>query len=320
MVRRVLFMILVLWVVSIVTFLIFVKLPPGDPARRATGGRGASAEQIAAARHSFGLDQPVLTQYGRFAKGLVPVPGLWLNREVYYSYGNHVPVWEQIKNRLPVTLTLAFGAAIVWLSIGIPIGIISAIKRRTWLDRGAMVFALIGVSAPVFWLGLVFLYVFWFKLGWLPGSGIPLNEGVGQAVLEGRFILPWIVVSLTFAAFYARMVRGNLIETMGEDYIRTARAKGLSERTVIFRHGLRSALTPVVTMFGLDLGLYIGSAFITEKVFNLPGVGLLGVQSIFNADFPMVMGITVLGAFVIVVANLIVDLAYAFLDPRVRYT
>jgi len=127
-------------------------------------------------------------------------------------------------------------------------------------------------------------------------------------------------VSLTFAAFYARMVRGNLIETMGEDYIRTARAKGLSERRVIFRHGLRSALTPIVTMFGLDLGLYIGSAFITEKVFNLPGVGLLGVQSIFNADFPMVMGITVLGAFVIVVANLIVDVAYAFLDPRVRYT
>ena len=162
MVRRVLFMILVLWVVSIVTFLIFVKLPPGDPARRATGGRGASAEQIAAARHSFGLDQPVLTQYGRFAKGLVPYPGLWLNREVYYSYSNHVPVWEQIKDRLPVTLTLAFGAAIVWLSIGIPIGIISAIKRRTWLDRGAMIFALIGVSAPVFWLGLVFLYVFWF--------------------------------------------------------------------------------------------------------------------------------------------------------------
>jgi peptide/nickel transport system permease protein len=318
--RRMLFMILVLWIVSVVTFLIFVKLPPGDPARRATGGRGASAEQIEAARHAFGLDRPVLTQYARFAKGLVPWPGLWLNREVYFSYGSNVPVWDQIKDRLPVTITLAFGAAVVWLSMGIPIGIISAIRRRSWVDRASMIFALVGVSAPVFWLGLLFLYVFWYKLGWLPGSGIPLNEGLGTAVLTGRFIMPWIVVSLTFAAFYARMVRGNLIETMGEDYIRTARAKGLSERSVIFRHGLRSALTPVVTMFGLDLGLYIAGAFITETVFNLPGVGLLAVRSIFNADFPTVMGITVLGAFVIVVANLLVDVAYAFLDPRVRYT
>jgi peptide/nickel transport system permease protein len=310
----------VLWIVSVVTFLIFVKLPPGDPARRATGGRGASAEQIEAARHAFGLDRPVLTQYARFAKGLIPWPGLWMNREVYFSYGNNVPVWEVIKERVPVTLTLAFGAAVVWLAMGIPIGIISAIKRRSWFDRAGMVFALVGVSAPVFWLGLIFLFIFWYKLGWLPGSGIPLNEGLLNAVLTGRFIMPWIVVSLTFAAFYARMVRGNLIEAMGEDYIRTARAKGLSERTVIVRHGLRSALTPVVTMLGLDLGLYISGAFITERVFNLPGIGLLAVRSIFNADFPTVMGITVLGAFVIVVANLLVDVAYAFLDPRVRYT
>jgi peptide/nickel transport system permease protein len=318
--RRTIFMILVLWIVSVVTFLIFVKLPPGDPARRATGGRGASAEQIEAARHAFGLDRPVLTQYARFAKGLVPWPGLWMNREVYFSYGSNVPVWEVIKERLPVTLVLAFGAAVAWLAMGIPIGIISAIKRRSWFDRAGMVFALVGVSAPVFWLGLIFLFIFWYKLGWLPGSGIPLNEGLLNAVLTGRFIMPWIVVSLTFAAFYARMVRGNLIEAMGEDYIRTARAKGLSERTVIVRHGLRSALTPVVTMLGLDLGLYISGAFITEKVFNLPGIGLLAVRSIFNADFPTVMGITVLGAFVIVVANLLVDVAYAFLDPRVRYT
>jgi peptide/nickel transport system permease protein len=318
--RRTIFMILVLWIVSVVTFLIFVKLPRGDPARRATGGRGASAEQIEAARHAFGLNRPVLTQYARFAKGLVPWPGLWMNREVYFSYGSNVPVWEVIKERLPVTLVLAFGAAVAWLAMGIPIGIISAIKRRSWFDRAGMVFALVGVSAPVFWLGLIFLFIFWYKLGWLPGSGIPLNEGLLNAVLTGRFIMPWIVVSLTFAAFYARMVRGNLIEAMGEDYIRTARAKGLSERTVIVRHGLRSALTPVVTMLGLDLGLYISGAFITEKVFNLPGIGLLAVRSIFNADFPTVMGITVLGAFVIVVANLLVDVAYAFLDPRVRYT
>jgi peptide/nickel transport system permease protein len=183
-----------------------------------------------------------------------------------------------------------------------------------------MAFALFGVSAPVFWLAYLFLYVFWFKLHWAPSSGIPIGTSVLEAVLQGRFILPWMVLALGYAAFYARMVRGNLVETMGEDYIRTARAKGLSERTVIFHHGLRSALTPVVTMFGLDVGILLGGAFITETVFNLPGIGRLAVTSIFNADFPMVMGITVFGAIFIVLANLLVDIGYAFLDPRVRYT
>jgi len=324
LIRRSLFLILVLWIVSVVTFFIFVKLPPGDPARRATGGRAASAEQIEAARHAFGLDKPVLVQYARFAKGLVPVfwgDNPWfLNEDVYFSYGSNVPAKELIFDRLPVSLILAVGAAVIWLAIGIPIGIISAVKRRSWIDRTSMVFALIGVSAPVFWLGLLFLYIFWFTLHWLPGSGLPLDEGLGASVLKGRFILPWIVLSMTFAAFYARMVRGNLIETMGEDYIRTARAKGLNERKVIFRHGLRAALTPVVTMFGLDLGILLGGAFITETVFNLPGIGKLAVQSITNADFPVVMAISVFGSSFIVVANLVVDIAYAFLDPRVRYT
>ena len=320
LIRRTLFLILVLWIVSVVTFLIFVKLPPGDPARRATGGRGASEEQIEAARHAFGLDKPVFEQYRRFAKGLVPYPPWFLNEEVYFSYGSNVPAKEMLYSRLPVSMVLAIGAAVIWLAVGIPIGIISAVKRRTWIDRSAMVFALIGVSAPVFWLGLLFLYIFWFRLGWLPGSGLPLDQSLWKSVLQGRFILPWVVLSMTFAAFYARMVRGNLIETMGEDYIRTARAKGLGERTVIFRHGLRAALTPVVTMFGLDLGILLGGAFITETVFNLQGVGNLAVQSITNADFPVVMAITVFGAIFIVVANLVVDIAYAFLDPRVRYT
>lgn len=320
LIRRTMFLILVLWIVSIVTFLIFVKLPPGDPARRATGGRGASAEQIEAARHAFGLDRPVLVQYARFAKGLVPWPSWFLNEDVYFSYGSNVPAKEIIYSRLPVSIVLALGAAVIWIAIGIPIGIISAVKRRSWIDRSAMIFALIGVSAPVFWLGLLFLYIFWFRLGWLPGSGLPLDQGLWKSVLQGRFLLPWIVLSMTFAAFYARMVRGNLIEAMGEDYIRTARAKGLSERTVIFHHGLRAALTPVVTMFGLDVGILLGGAFITETVFNLPGIGKLAVQSITKADFPVVMAITVFGATFIVIANLVVDIAYAFLDPRVRYT
>jgi peptide/nickel transport system permease protein len=155
-----------------------------------------------------------------------------------------------------------------------------------------MVFALIGVSAPVFWLGLVFLYVFWFKLEWLPGSGIPPDETIMQAVMAGRFILPWFVLALAFAAFYSRMVRGNLIETMSEDYIRTARAKGISERKVIFKHGLRSALTPVVTMLGLDIGILLGGAVITETVFNLPGLGQYAIRSLLNSDFPAIMGVT----------------------------
>jgi peptide/nickel transport system permease protein len=319
LIRRMLFMILVLFVVSMITFLIFVKLPAADPARRAVG-RATTPENVENARRAFGLDKPIWVQYGRFAKGLIPWPGLFLDEDVYYSYSNFVPVKEEIFSRLPVTITLAVGAATTWLLVGIPIGIISAVRRRSIMDRAAMVFALFGVSAPVFWLAYVFLYVFWFKLQWAPSSGIPIGMTVLEAASTGRFILPWIVLSMTFAAFYARMVRGNLIETMGEDYIRTARAKGLSEKRVIYKHGLRAALTPVVTMFGLDLATLLGGAFITETVFNLPGVGQYAVNAISINDFPSVMGVTIFGAFFIALANLLVDIAYAFLDPRVRYT
>jgi peptide/nickel transport system permease protein len=319
LIRRVLFMILVLFVVSLLTFVIFVKLPAADPAIRAVG-RATTPQNIAAARHALGLDRPIWVQYWRFAKGLIPWPGLFLNRQVYFSYTNFVPVKETIFSRLPVTATLALGAAAVWLLIGIPIGIVSAVRRRSIADRAAMVFALIGVSAPVFWLAYLFLYLFWFKLRWFPPSGFKIGESVVHAMFRGVFWLPWFALSLTFAAFYARMVRGNLIETMGEDYIRTARAKGLSEKRVIYKHGLRAALTPVVTMLGLDIGVLLGGAFITETVFNLPGLGQFAVQSIFNNDFPSVMGVTVFASFFIALANLIVDVTYAFLDPRVRYT
>ena len=312
-------MILVLFVVSLLTFLIFVKLPAGDPARRAVG-RTTTPEQIEAARKAFGLDKPIYVQYARFAKGLIPWPGLFLSEDVYYSYGNFVPVKEEIFRRLPVTVTLAVGAAILWLMMGIPIGIVSAIKRGTFWDRAGMLFALIGVSLPVFWLGQLLLYFFWFKLQIAPASGLEINATIPESIAQGKFILPWITLSVTSAAFYARMVRGNLIETMSEDYIRTARAKGLGERRVVFKHGLRGALTPVVTMLGLDLGALLGGAFITETLFALPGIGQLAVKSIETNDFPMVMGVTVLGALFIAFANLIVDVVYAFLDPRVRYT
>ena len=319
LIRRTLFLVLVLWIVSVLTFLIFLKLPSGDPARRAAGRR-TSPQILAQARHNLGLDRPWYVQYGRFAKGMVPWPGLWLNEQVYFSYGNYVPVKEEMYKRIPVTVTLATGAAVVWLLLGIPIGMASAIKPRSIRDRAGMLFALFGVSAPVFWLAYLFLYVFWFKLRIAPSSGLDIGAGVWESVLQGKFIMPWVVLSLAFAAFYARMVRSNLMETMSEDYIRTARAKGLSERRVIFKHGLRSALTPVVTMMGLDIGILLGGVIITETVFNLPGLGQYLIIALSRSDFPVVMGVTILGTFFIAVANLVVDVVYAFLDPRVRYT
>jgi peptide/nickel transport system permease protein len=324
LIRRALFLVLVLVIVSLLTFTIFFKLPAGDPARR-VAGRVITPETLVAIRHNLGLDKPLWVQYGRFAKGLVPWPGLFLNKQVYFNYANNVPVSEEIYRRLPVTITLAIGASIAWLLIGLPIGIVSAIRRRSLFDRAGMLFALFGVSAPIFWLAYVMLYVFWFKFqqwfGWsLPGSGLPTGESLMQSVLKGRFLLPWFALALSFAAFYTRMVRGNLIETMSEDYIRTARAKGLAERRVVFRHGLRAALTPVVTMFGLDLATLLGGALITETVFNLPGIGQYTYNSVTSSNFPGIMGVTVLASFFIVVANLVVDVVYAFLDPRVRYT
>ena len=328
LIRRSLFLILVLVFVSFLTFLIFLKLPAGDPARLLAGPRVTCNEVkgkivcplLEEIRERLGLDDPWYVQYGRFAKGLVPWPGLWLTEQVYYSYGNNVPVKGEIVRRLPVTITLALGAAVIWLFIGIPIGIVSAIRRRSAADRAAMLFALFGVSAPVFWLGYLMLFIFWFKLGLAPTPGMETDESILHAVFTGKFILPWITLSLLFAAFYARMVRGNLIETLSEDYIRTARAKGLSERRVIFKHGLRAALTPVTTMFGMDLGYLLGGALITETVFDLDGIGKYTIEGVQSQDFPVIMGVTVLAAFFIVVANLVVDVVYAFLDPRVRYT
>ena len=339
LIRRSLFLLLVILIVSFLTFMIFVKLPAGDPARRAVG-RTTTPEQIENARRAFGLDKPFIVQYWRFVKGFIPWPptdpvlmilgkapqgqGLWFNEDVYYSYDGFVPVREELARRIPVTGMLTLGAAVVWLLLGIPIGILSGVRRRSVADRAAMIFAIVGVSMPIFWLAQLLLYGFWFKLQLVPESGFPIGYegwgGAARAALEGRFILPWISLAYITAAFYARMVRGNLIETMNEDYIRTARAKGLSERRVIYKHGLRGALTPVVTMLGLDVGLLLGGAFITETVFGLPGIGQKAVQAIGTNDFPTVMGVTILGAFIIAVANLVVDVAYAFLDPRVRYT
>ena len=322
LVRRALFGILVLLIISFVTFLIFMKLPPGDPARR-LAGKGATPEILEQVRINFGLDQPFFTQYGRFVKGLLPWPGedaSFLDPDIYYSWSNRVEVRDEIARALPVTLVLTAGAMILWLIIGIPIGIVSALKRRSIADRSAMTFALLGVSFPTFLLGLLLLYVFYYKLRWAPPSGFEINDTALTAMVDGKFVLAWITLAVTSAAYYTRVVRGNMLETMSEDYIRTARAKGLSENRVIYKHAMRSTLTPVVTMLGLDVAVLLGGAVITESVFNLHGLGLYALRSLELTDFPAVMAVTILAAVFIIVANLVVDIVYAFLDPRVRFT
>jgi peptide/nickel transport system permease protein len=315
--RRLLWTVLVIGVVLFITFLVFFKLPAGDPALR-FAGKSPTPESLALIRHRLHLDQPFYVEFGYFVKNFAVGdengwPGLG------YSYSGFVPVKDQITQRAPRTLWLIFGAATMWLVIGVGIGVLSAVKRRSVLDRAAMGFALFGISAPVFWLGLMALFIFWRKLHWTSGTGyVPISDGVGSWF--SHLILPWTVLALLYIAIYARMTRNNLLETLGEDYIRTARAKGLSERDVIFKHALRASLTPIVTLFGLDVALLVGGAIITESVFNLQGLGWLAITSALNQDLPTVLGVVLLTATAVAIMNLVVDIVYAFLDPRVRYT
>jgi peptide/nickel transport system permease protein len=313
--RRLLWGVFLLFVVSGLTFLIFYVFPSADPAAL-RAGRQATPQLIAQIRHSLGLDKPLYDQYWIYMKGLV------LHFDLGYSYQNNVSVRSEIFSRLPATISLTAGAFVVWMLAGIPVGIISAIRPRSLLDRLTMGGSLLAISAPVYWLGLIMLLLFSSDIGvvhLLPGSGsyVPLTTDPRQWFLS--LVMPWLVLAAAFAAFYARMVRGNLIEAMAEDFVRTARAKGLSERRVIVRHGLRAALTPVVTMAGLDLGILLGGAVLTETVFNIPGVGRFAYDSIVNSDFPAIQGTVLFGAFFIIGANIVVDVLYAFIDPRVRY-
>jgi peptide/nickel transport system permease protein len=314
-VRRVLWGALLLVLVSGLTFLIFTTFPSADPAAL-RAGRQATPQLIAQIRHSLGLDQPVYVQYWRYMKGLV------LHFDLGYSYQNSVSVRSELFARLPVTISLTVGAFVVWMLVAIPVGIISALRPRSALDRSAMGIALVAISAPVYWLGLLALFLFSNDIGLIPllpgaGSYTPFSQDPWAWFTS--LLMPWCVLAAAFAAFYARMVRGNLIEVMGEDYIRTARAKGVSEERVVVRHGLRSALTPLVTMAGLDIGILLGGAILTETVFNIPGVGRFAYDAIVNSDLPAIQGTVLLGAFFIIIANLVVDILYAFVDPRVRY-
>jgi len=315
-IRRLIYVVIVVLAVTLVAFGIFFLLPSTDPAV-AFAGRNPTPELVAQVEEQLGLDKPVPVQYGLYVKRLFTGdeygwPGLGL------SYNTRSPVLDEIKNRAPVTLQLAIGAAILWLAIGIPIGVISALKRRTAVDRAAMGFALVGVSTPVFLLGLVGLFIFWEKLGWLPGTGYVsfFDDPVDWFL---HMILPWTVLALLFAAIYARVVRGNMLDTMGEDYIRTARAKGLRERRVVARHGLRSGLTPIVTLLGIDLAILVGNTVVTETVFNMPGLGNYILISTDSGDLPGVLAVVVLASFAVAFLSLVSDIVYAYLDPRVRY-
>jgi len=315
-IRRLLWVIVLLIVVSAVTFLIFYLLPSADPAVL-RAGRSPNPALIAHIRHTLGLDKPIYVQYWRYMKGVV------LHFDFGYSYQYSQPVRQMIFQRLPATISLTVGSVIIWLLIGLPIGIISAIRSRSLLDRATMGTALLAISSPVYWLGLVALYLFSKDIGVVhifDGANTYTGLTADPGRWFGSLLLPWLVLAAGFAAFYARLMRSSLIETMSEDYIRTARAKGLSEPRVIMRHGVRSAITPIVTVLGLDIGTLLGGVILVEIVFNIPGIGRLAYDGIVNADLPVIQGTVLFGAFFIVIANLVVDIAYAFLDPRVRYS
>jgi peptide/nickel transport system permease protein len=311
--HRALHGLLVLWLISLVVFGLFF-LAPKDVARR-MAGRQATPETVALIRHRLGLDRPVLEQYGSF---------VWraLHGDLGYDYYHQIPVADIIAEALPKTASVVLGAAVLWLTLGIVSGTVSAVRTRSWADRALTGFALVFYSMPEFLLGLLLLYVAYYRLTlaglpWFPPGGyVPLTEGPVRWAQS--LVLPWITLALFQAAAYTRLTRSALLEVLGEDFIRTARSKGLSERRVVVRHGLRVAVTPVVTQFGIDVGALFGGAVIVETVFSIDGLGREAITALGNSDLPVIVGIVLFGTVAIVVANIVVDLLYAVLDPRVR--
>ncbi len=303
LIRRLLWMLVVLLGVVTITFAL-TYLMPGDPARR-IAGNGASADTVRSIRHQLGLDQPFLAQYGRYL-------GNVLHGDFGYSYVQNVPVLPTILARFPVTAQLAVGGLFVELLIGLPTGIISAYRRGSWLDRAVMLFALGGVSAPPFWLGLVLLYYLAFTVALFPIGGY------GSPALK-YMILPCVTLGIGGAAIYARTFRSTVLDVLDQPYVRMARAKGLSEPYILFRHVISNAITPIVTQIGVDLGYFLGGAFIIEQAYALPGIGKQAIDAISQLDVPIILGTVLFAALLIVVSNLVVDLSYALIDPRIRY-
>jgi len=297
---------------AFVFFLFFVA--PGDPARMIAGDKATDA-QLVQIRKNLGVDRPIVVQYGSFLSRAV-------SGDLGFSYRNQQPVAPLIVRRVPVTLSLVLGGALLWLAIGIPIGIMSARHAGGLRDRIGQAFILVGLSFPTFVLGMMSLYLLYF----IPKqSGFTLFPPGGYKALTSQpllwawhLVLPWTTLALTMAAVYARLTRGQMLDVMGEDYIRTARAKGLSERRVIWKHGLRAVLTPLVTQLGADIAMLLGGVIIIEQVYGLQGVGALAVQAVANQDRPIIIGVVLLGGVFIVISNIVVDLFYVLLDPRVR--
>jgi peptide/nickel transport system permease protein len=311
--RRTLLGLLVLWIVSGAVFVLFF-VTPHNPART-IAGRLATPQTMALVNHRLGLDQPLLQQYGSFVWRL-------LHGDLGYSYYSSAPVRDLLFSRLPVTASLALGAAVLWLLLGVGVGVVAARRPRSLADRGGTLFVLTGLSMPTFLLGLLLIYFLFFRLHLLgfdlfPAGGyVPLTQDpVGWAQ---HLLLPWTTLAVVIAATYSRLTRSSMLEVLGQDYIRTARSKGLSEGRVVYRHGLRSALTPVLTQLGIDIGTLLGGVIVTEQVFGLPGLGQLAWQSVTTQDLPVIIGTVLVASVFIVIANLLVDLGYALLDPRVR--
>ncbi|MGK5546897.1 ABC transporter permease [Streptomyces sp. URMC 127] len=325
-VRRLFAVIVMLLVVILVTFGIFFAIPKltgSDPALLYIG-KQADPAAIEGIREKLGLGKPILEQFWDFvsgifagrdyssANGTVDCPAPCFG----YSFKHENPIWPELTSRLPVTLSLAGGACVLWVTGGVLTGVVSALKRGTVWDRTAMTVALGGVSLPIYFTALLSLAVFKYKLGWVGGEYTSFSEAPGSWF--GGLILPWVTLAFLYAAMYARLTRATMLEVLGEDYIRTARAKGLAEPVVIGKHAMRSTMTPILTVLGMDLGALVGGAILTETAFSLPGLGQAAVAAINERDLPMILGVTLITASAVVFANLVVDLLYAVIDPRVR--
>jgi peptide/nickel transport system permease protein len=314
-IRRILWGVLLLILVTALMFVLFRILPTGEPARL-RAGRNASPRVVAAIRKDLGLNKSLAAQFWIYMKEVL------LHFNLGYSYYSNAPVRGLIAERLGATLSLMVGASFIWVATGLPVGIVSALRRRSWLDRTSMGTALLFVSAPEYWLGLIALYLFAADIGQVkifPGAGSYVSLTSDPWKWFTSLLLPWLVLAAGSAAIYARLMRGSLTETMQEDYIRTARAKGLTERRVVLRHGVRAAINPILTILALDIATLLGGAILVEVVFDIHGIGQLAYTAITHSDFLIVQGTVLLGALFIVVANIVVDIAYTYLDPRVRY-
>lgn len=309
LIRRILSGALVLLTVTTCVFILFFVTSP-DPAAR-FAGKMATPDTIALLRHRMGLDEPLPLQYWHFLTRL-------LHRDLGYSYATRSPVTDLIAQAMPATLSLVIGGALLWTLVGVLAGVLSARRPHSLIDRGISVVVLLGVSVPAFITALTLLFLFTLRLPILPQAGyVPLGQN--PARWFEHLILPWVTGVFLQSAVYTRLTRGSLLDVLGEDYVRTARAKGLTERRVVYRHALRAALTPVVTQFGIDFGGALSGALVTESVFGLQGVGQLSVRSMTNGDLPVIMALVLLASFFVVVMNLVIDVVYAFLDPRVQH-